>query len=224
MFGRRLPREAAAERIRGYNHSRRAAGRAASDFTNLSPRSAGAVNPWLYYTLAVLLICGGGICWLTNLFSLPGNWILLGMAAIFAWLAPEATGRGIGWTTVGILAGLATIGEVIEFFAGAAGAAKQGASRRSIVFSLIGGMAGSIGGAIVGFPVPVVGPVIAALLGGAGGAFAGAYLGEKSIERPHSESMAVARGAFAGRLWGTVGKFAVGAIMLGVMTVDVLFG
>jgi hypothetical protein len=36
--------------------------------------------------------------------------------------------------------------------------------------------------------------------------------------------MAVARGAFSGRLWGTVGKFAVGAVMLGVMTVDVLFG
>ena len=182
------------------------------------------MNPWLYYTLALLLICGGGICWLTNLFSLPGNWILLGMAALFAWLASETGDHGISWTTVGIMAGLAVLGEVIEFFAGAAGAAKQGASRRSIVFSLIGGMAGSIGGAIVGFPVPVIGPVIAALLGGAGGAFAGAYLGEKSIERPHSESMAVARGAFAGRLWGTVGKFAVGAVMLGVMTVDALVG
>lgn len=199
-------------------------GRARCDFTNLSPRSAGAVNPWLYYTLAVLLICCGCLCWLTNLFSLPGNWILLGMAALFAWLAPETAGRGIGWTTVGILAGLATIGEVIEFFAGAAGAAKQGASRRSIFFSLVGGMAGSIAGAMLGLPIPIVGSVIAALLGGAGGAFAGAYLGEKSIERPHSESMAVARGAFAGRLWGTVGKFAVGAVMLGVMTVDALVG
>lgn len=207
-----------------YNRSRRAGGRARCDFTNLPSRSAGAVNPWLYYTLAVLLICCGGICWLTNLFSLPGNWILLGMAALFAWLASDTGGYGISWTTVGIMAGLAVLGEIIEFFAGAAGAAKQGAARRSIVFSLIGGMAGSIGGAIVGFPVPVVGPVIAALLGGAGGAFAGAYLGEKSIERPHSESMAVARGAFAGRLWGTVGKFAVGAVMLGVMTVDALVG
>lgn len=182
------------------------------------------MNPWLYYTLAILLICCGGLCWLTNLFSLPGNWILLGMAALFAWLASETGGHGIGWTTVGIMAGLAVLGEVIEFFAGAAGAAKQGASRRSIVFSLIGGMAGSIGGAMLGLPVPLVGSVIAALLGGSLGAFAGAYLGEKSIERPHSESMAVARGAFAGRLWGTVGKFAVGAVMLGVMTVDALVG
>ena len=37
---------------------------------------------WLYYTLALLLICGGGLCWLSNLFSLPGNWILLGLAAV----------------------------------------------------------------------------------------------------------------------------------------------
>lgn len=182
------------------------------------------MNIWLYYTLALLLICGGGLCWLSNLFSLPGNWLLLGLVALFAWLASAETGRGISWMTVGILAGLAVIGEVIEFFAGAAGAAKQGASKRSIFYSLVGGMAGSIMGAMAGLPVPVIGSLIAALLGGSLGAFAGAYLGEKSVERPHGESIAVARGAFTGRLWGTVGKFAVGAVMLGVATVDALFG
>lgn len=182
------------------------------------------MNFWLYYTLALLLVCGGGVCWLSNLFSLPGNWLLLGLVALFAWLAPAESGGGIGWPTVGILAGLAVIGEVIEFSAGAAGAAKLGASRRSILYSLIGGMAGSIMGAMAGLPVPVIGSLIAALLGGSVGAFAGAYLGEKSIERPHGESMAVARGAFTGRLWGTVGKFAVGAVMLGVTTVGALFG
>ena len=182
------------------------------------------MNFWLYYTLALLLVCGCGVCWLSNLFSLPGNWLLLGLVALFAWLAPEESGRGIGWITVGILAGLAAVGEVLEFFAGAAGAAKQGAAKRSILYSLIGGMAGSIMGAMAGLPVPVIGSLIAALLGGSAGAFAGAYLGEKSIERPHGESMAVARGAFKGRLWGTVGKFAVGAVMLGVTTVGALFG
>ena len=53
--------------------------RAAIDSITLAPRSAGAVDFWLYYTLALLLICGGGLCWLSNLFSLPGNWILLGL-------------------------------------------------------------------------------------------------------------------------------------------------
>jgi hypothetical protein len=81
---------------------------------------------------------------------------------------------------------------------------------------------GSIGGAIVGLPVPLVGSAAAALLGGGVGAFAGAYLGESWANRPHGHSMEVAKGAFAGRLWGAVGKFAVGAIMLVLTALDAL--
>src|SRR6187455_2256591 len=46
--------------------------------------------------------------------------------------------RGVTWNTVWILLVLAIIGEIVEFVAGAAGAAKRGASRRSIWLSLIG--------------------------------------------------------------------------------------
>jgi uncharacterized protein len=181
------------------------------------------MNAWLYYTLAIGLVAAGFVCWLTNLFSLPGNWALLGLTALFAWLIPHDNSRGISSSAVWILLALAIAGEVIEFVAGAAGAAKRGASRRSIWLSLIGALAGSIGGAIVGLPIAIVGSPIAALLGGAAGAFAGAYLGETWAERPHGQSFEVAKGAFLGRLWGTVGKFAVGAVMLGVTAVDALF-
>ncbi len=187
------------------------------------PPEVQAVNPSLYYTLALLLIAGGLLCWLSNLFTLPGNWVLLGLVALFAFLVPETSGRGVSWTAVGIMAALAVIGEVIEFAAGAAGAAKQGASRRSIVLSLIGGIAGSILGATVGIPIPVFGPMIGALLGGSVGAFAGAYYGEVSSEQSHSTGVAVGKAAFMGRLWGTVGKFGVGAVMLGVAAADALF-
>lgn len=180
------------------------------------------MNPWLYYLLAVLLVAGGIVCWLTNLVGAPGNWLLLGLAALFAWLVVGAGGQSLTWTTVAILALLATAGEALEFMAGAAGAAKQGASRRSVVYSLLGGFAGSIGGAMVGVPIPVVGSLAGALLGGSAGAFAGAYYGESTRQRPHLESMAVGKAAFWGRLWGTVGKFMVGAVMLGVTAVDAL--
>lgn len=181
------------------------------------------MNPWLYYSLAAGLVAAGFVCWLANLFSLPGNWGLLGLTALFAWLVPHDSSRGIAWNTVWILLVLAVVGEIIEFLAGAAGAAKRGASRRSIWLSLVGALAGSIGGAIVGLPIALVGSPIAALLGGAAGSFAGAYLGETWAERPLGHSVAVAKGAFMGRLWGTVGKFAVGAVMLGVAAVDALF-
>jgi uncharacterized protein len=182
-----------------------------------------AVNPWLYYTLALLLIASGLLCWLSNLFSLPGNWVLLGLVALFAFLVPETSGRGVSWTAVGIMAALAVFGEIIEFAAGAAGAAKHGASRRSILLSLVGGIAGSILGATAGVPIPVIGSMIGALLGGSIGAFAGAYYGEVSSEQSHSISVAVGKAAFMGRLWGTVGKFGVGAVMLGVAAADALF-
>jgi hypothetical protein len=181
------------------------------------------MNSWLYYTLAIGLVAAGFVCWLTNLFSLPGNWALLGLTALFAWLVPHDSSRGVTWNTVWILLALAIVGEIIEFVAGAAGAAKRGASRRSIWLSLIGAVIGSIGGAIVGLPIALVGSPIAALLGGAAGAFVGAYLGETWVDRSHGHSVEVAWGAFLGRVWGTVGKFAVGAVMLGIMAVDALF-
>jgi uncharacterized protein YqgC (DUF456 family) len=181
------------------------------------------MNPWLYYTLAIAVVLGGAACWLSNLFSLPGNWGLFALAALFAYFVPESPDRGLSWQAVGLVGVLALAGEIIEFAAGAAGAARQGASRRAVVLSLVGAMAGSIGGAIAGLPIPIVGPIVAALLGGAAGAFAGAYLGETWKERPHSTGVAVGKAAFIGRIWGTVGKFAVGAVMLGVLTVDALF-
>jgi uncharacterized protein YqgC (DUF456 family) len=181
------------------------------------------MNPWLYYTLAVLVLFAGGLCWLSNLFSLPGNWILLALVALFAWLVPHTAGRGVAWTTVGVMAALAVLGEIVEFIAGAAGAAKQGASRRSIWLSLLGAVVGSIAGATAGLPIPVIGSIAGALLGGSAGAFGGAYLGELWSERTHSQGVAVGKAAFLGRLWGTLGKFAIGAAMLAIAAVDALF-
>jgi uncharacterized protein YqgC (DUF456 family) len=181
------------------------------------------MDAWLYYLLAIGLVLACGVCWLANLFSLPGNWGIAALVALFAWLVPVVGSRGVSFTTVGILVALAAIGEAIEFAAGAVGAAKVGASRRSIWFSLVGAMAGSIGGAAMGVPIPVIGSLVAAVVGGSVGAFAGAYLGESSLERSRSERVAIGKGAVIGRLWGTVGKFAVGAVMLAVAGVDALF-
>ncbi len=175
---------------------------------------------WIYYPSAVLLLalCVGA--WLTTLLTVPGNWIVVGLAAGFAWLFPVAAGRGITWTTVFVLIGVALVGEIIEFGASAAGAAKQGASRRSVALSIIGAAVGSIVGLAVGTPVPVVGSFVMAVLGGAAGAFGGAYLGETWKGRTDDERVAAGKGAFVGRLWGTVGKLAAGAIMLAIVAWD----
>jgi uncharacterized protein YqgC (DUF456 family) len=177
---------------------------------------------WTYYVWALLLVLGSCVAWLLSLLTLPGNWLIVSFAALFAWLLPAEDGRGITWTTVAVLLVLAVFGEVIEFAAGAAGAARQGASRRAIALSMLGAMVGSIVGLAIGAPVPIIGSLVMAVVGGAMGAFGGAYLGEAWKGRPEEHRVAAGRGAFAGRIWGTVGKLAAGAVMLAIVAWDAL--
>ena len=57
---------------------------------------------WLYYLWALLLVLASCAAWLTTLVTLPGNWFIAGFAAMFAWLIPAETGRGVTWTTVAV--------------------------------------------------------------------------------------------------------------------------
>lgn len=73
------------------------------------------MEAWAYYLWALLLVLACAAAWLTTLVSVPGNWLIVGFAALFAWLVPLQDGRGITWTAVAVLAGLALVGEVVEF-------------------------------------------------------------------------------------------------------------
>ncbi|MCP4193210.1 MAG: DUF456 domain-containing protein [Planctomycetaceae bacterium] len=175
---------------------------------------------WVYYLSAVLLTIANLSSWCLTLLTLPGNWLIVGFTAFFAWLFPADSGNGISWTTVGILIVLAVAGEIIEAVTGAAGAAKQGGSRRSVILSVGGAVIGSLGGAIIGLPIPIVGSAIAAIFGGSIGAFAGALAGESWKGRSLEHGIAIGQAAFIGRILGTVGKLAVGVIMVVIATVD----
>ena len=161
--------------------------------------------------------------WVSTLFTAPGNWIIVGATALLAAFYHDPAGPGLSWWVVGAVAVLAGLGELIEFGAGAAGAAKEGGSRRGMILAIAGAAVGSIAGAIVGVPVPIVGSLIAALGGGAVGAFCGAYLGETWKGKSTSETLAVSKAALIGRLLGTVGKLAVGVVMIVVITTDAFF-
>ena len=177
----------------------------------------------MYYLWAVLFVAANVLAWLSNLFMVPGNWLIVGLAALFAWQFPAELGDGLAWRTVLILGLLAVAGEVVEFAAGAAGAARQGGSRRGMVLAIVGAFVGSIAGAAIGIPVPVIGPLIGAVGGGAAGAFVGAYVGEAWKGRTSAASYEIGRGALVGRVLGTVGKLGVGAIMVVVTAIAALF-
>lgn len=175
-----------------------------------------------YYAWALLLVVSASFVWMANFFALPGNWFIIALAALFV-LAMDSgnAAQGLNWSALGLLALIAAGGEVLEFLAGAAGAANKGGSRRAVALAIVGTIVGSIAGAVMGLPVPVIGPLAGALLGGAGGAFAGAYLGEMWKHGSGDQSIRVGVGAAIGRLLGTLGKLLVGLIMIVTLAVRV---
>ncbi len=168
---------------------------------------------------AVLLVCVALLLWALNLINLPGNWLVMGAAGLYAYLTPAGGRADVGWPVVIALLVLAVVGEVIEFAAGAAGAARVGGSRRSAVLALRGSRVGGVAGIFVGaaIPIPLIGSLIGALLLGGLGALLGAVAGERWKGRPLDASLRVGQAAFWGRLAGTLGKIVVGAAMIAVL-------
>lgn len=167
---------------------------------------------WAILLVAVLL-AGWGL----NLFGLPGNWLNLVVVACYAWLFPAGQRLSISGWIVGAVLLLAVLGEVLELVAGAAGAARVGASRRSAVLALAGSLAGSLLGAVIGLPIPLIGSVVAIVLGAGLGAMGGAMLGERWKGRSLDTSWQVGQAAFWGRLLGTAGKLTAGAAIVAVV-------
>ena len=79
---------------------------------------------------AILFVLAVQVFWFLNLLGLPGNWFMVAAAALYTWLMPHDTRAAIGWPVVGTIAGLAVVGELVEFAASAAGVQKAGGSRR----------------------------------------------------------------------------------------------
>ncbi len=179
-------------------------------------------SDWMPYTLAAFYSLTLLVAWAANFITLPGNWMIVGIAGWTAWLGPDSTVARSSWMMVAILAGLAALGEVLELFASAGNAARLGGSRRGTLLSIVGAMTGSLLGAIVGLPIPIplIAPAIAAVLGGAIGAFLGALAGEHWKGRPLQDGVTIGRAAFFGRFLGTAGKLLVGAIMVVVCAFD----
>lgn len=132
------------------------------------------------------------------------------------WPAIASTARTamFSWWTLGIAAGLALIGELIEFGASAVGAAKAGGTRRGAIGSIIGALVGAIGGSLI---VPILGTIIGAALG----AGLGALIFERHDGRKTwKEASKIGAGAAAGRLVATLAKVVVACIVAVILIVD----
>ena len=165
----------------------------------------------------VLLIVSVFFFWLIGLLGLPGNWLMVVAAGVYALAVPDAAAESIWWIALALLLILAIVGEGIEMLASAHGVRKHGGSKRSALLSFVGAIVGAIVGAVIGtgmIPVPVIGSLFGALLLSGAGALGGAFLGEQWIGRSLDDSLQVGQAAFWSRLAGTAAKMVIGCVML----------
>jgi uncharacterized protein YqgC (DUF456 family) len=137
------------------------------------------------------------------------------VAALLEWWQPGQF--MLSWTVLGVAAGLALLGEVLEFVLGAAGSRHAGGSERAAALAIVG----SLVGGIIGTTLPV--PVVGTLIGACRGAFAGSLIGDLWAGRPLFPSFEAGWGAAVGRFWGTMTKLAVGAVMVVILALAAFF-
>jgi uncharacterized protein YqgC (DUF456 family) len=175
------------------------------------------------YLWAALFLFSVAAGWVLTLFSLPGNWVMVATAAIYAALMPSELRVAIGWPVVFTLLGLAVLGEIVEFAAGAMGAVRGGGSKRGAILAAVGSVPGAMIGAAVGVPIPVLGSIVGVVLFAGLGALAGAMLGEAWKGRTLGESWQIGQGAFWGRLLGSLAKVLIASIMAATATFAVFW-
>jgi hypothetical protein len=158
------------------------------------------MSAWLM--IVVLgLICAAGIVLAT--FRLPGTWLILLGAGGYAWYTQ---GAGIGWWSIAALAGMALVGELVEFFSSLWTARRAGASRRAGWFGLAGGVIGMI---VFSIPVPIIGTIV----GGALGCAIGAIVGELTVHADLRRGVRIGVFASIGHALGAVAKLWIAMVM-----------
>jgi uncharacterized protein YqgC (DUF456 family) len=166
--------------------------------------------PWLWY-LVLLAFQTFGL--LLTLLGLPGLWLMVAALAGFAWVTK--LGHYVGWPSLVTVFVLATIAEIIEFYAGSAGAKKAGASRRGMTGAMVGAL---IGGFLFTIPVPILGTIFGVCFG----AFVGAALVEMGIVGDAGHAGRVGWGAAKGRFFGIVLKLGFGLVIFLVVLIAAL--
>ncbi|MHB8955910.1 MAG: DUF456 family protein [Pirellulaceae bacterium] len=131
----------------------------------------------------VILVSVLVVGWILTLLSLPGIWLMVVAVALYSLAVPDEWRIDVSWLVVGVVLGVAVLGEVLETLTVAMGTSRAGGSKRAALLGLCGSIGGGLVGAFVGLPIPVVGSVLALVLFAAAGAMFGAYVGEACLNR-----------------------------------------
>ncbi|MEQ1824295.1 MAG: DUF456 domain-containing protein [Pirellula sp.] len=166
------------------------------------------------YAIASLITIVAPLLWVATLLGFPGNWGLVVLTLGLAYLAPSSMHVDIELpAAIGIVV-MATVGEIVEFLAGAAGVNQLGGTKRGTALAVVGSVVGAIVGMFVGIPIPVVGSLVGAVVFGGLGAFGGAVAGERWAGKEWDVSIRIGWGALWGKLLGTLLKTICGTAMM----------
>jgi len=136
--------------------------------------------------------------------GVPGNFIILGLALLAAWLGGF---QALGFASLMVMLTAVLRAELVEALLGSAMARRYGASWWGVLGALIGGFLGVLAGTAL---LPVVGSLVGAFLGAALGA---ALLEALNLRRLDKDALRAGWGAFLGRLLASFFKMGVGAGM-----------
>lgn len=155
----------------------------------------------------LLLVALCILVWASQIFALPGNWVVLLLTLLFGWY--EGFEAVTGWLLItgALLAGL---GELAEFLGGWHGARISGGSRWTGVAALVGSVVGAVVGAAFGYG-------LGAIPGTVLGAFAGALLAETVQRQHHADALRRGFWAGVGRAFGLAAKLGFGAAFLALL-------
>ena len=159
------------------------------------------------YFLAVLIITFLILAVLLQVISLPGNWVAIILIVIWKFIGPSSTTIELTWPFVMLLAGIAAVGELLEWAIQMFAGRKYGSSTSGSIAGIIG----SIIGAIMLLPLFFgFGAVLGALLG----AYLGCLAAELLQGRPGLDARQAAWGTFLGRFVGMSIKLSLGIIII----------
>ena len=171
------------------------------------------MDPALYIPLSVLFLILMAAAWVSSIFQMPGNWIMLLFALLYGWFEGFAAIRL--WVLITGLC-LFIVTEVLEWVSGYLGAKRFGGSPWSGVFAIIGAVAGALIGAGFGYG-------LGAIPGTVMGAFLGALAVEVIRQRHAGKAVWAGLGAALGRAFGLSVKLGAGALFLVLVYLRVLW-
>ncbi|MBI2336058.1 MAG: DUF456 domain-containing protein [Deltaproteobacteria bacterium] len=148
------------------------------------------------------------------LVTLPGTWLIFLSTVVYAFFFPFDQGQTHALWVLGILLGLALLGELVEFVVGTFGSKTVKVSNGAIVVAFIGGLVG----VILGAAFFLVGALVGVLLG----SFLGALIYEWVVTKDFREGFVAACAVLATRVVAITLKSSI-ALSMGVYATFKLF-